>query len=321
MSPANWTFLHPSSFILVGIPGLEAFHVWISIPFCSIYIVSLLGNCVLLVVVKAEPSLHKPMFLFLSMLAVADLVVSTTTLPKILSIFWFRHRGIHANSCLAQVFLIHSFSTMESGFFAAMAFDRYVAICNPLRHSSILTNSVIAKIGLVVMIRGVVLLCPHPFLLKGLPYCRGNVISHTYCEFMALVKLTCVDTRVPKAYSLTVAFLTGGVDFMLIILSYVLILRTVFQLPSKEARLKSLGTCGSHVCVILVTYTPAFFSFLTHRFGHGISPAAHIIVANIYVLVPPMMNPVIYGVRTKTIREAVLRVFRLSSPSSTKMRK
>ncbi|XP_060119830.1 olfactory receptor 52P1-like [Heteronotia binoei] len=318
MSAANWTFLHPSTFVLVGIPGLEAFHVWISIPFCSIYIFSLLGNCLLLGVVKTEPSLHEPMYLFLAMLAVADLVVSTTTLPKILSIFWFRQRVIRADACLAQVFLIHSVSTMESGFFAAMAFDRYVAICNPLRHSSILTNAVIAKIGLVVVIRGAVLLCPHPFLLRGLPYCKGNIISHTYCEFMALVKLTCADTQATKTYSLTVAFLTGGLDFILIVLSYILILRTVFRLPSKKARIKSLGTCGSHVCVILVSYTPAFFSFLTHRFGHSIGLSLHIIVANIYVLVPPMMNPIIYGVRTKKIRKVVLGLFRFSSPRDIK---
>lgn len=318
MSAANLTFLHPSTFILVGIPGLEAFHVWISIPFCSIYIVSLLGNCLLLAVVRTEPTLHEPMYLFLAMLAGADLVVSTTTLPKILSIFWFQHRAIPAGACRAQVFLIHSFSTMESGFFAAMAFDRYVAICKPLRHASILTSSVVAKIGLGVVLRGAVLLCPHPFVLRGLPYCRGNVIAHTYCEFMALVKLTCTDTRVPKAYSLTVAFLTGGLDLILIILSYVLILRAVFRLPSKEARLKSLGTCGSHVCMILVSYTPAFFSFLTHRFGHSIAPSVHIIVANVYVLVPPMMNPIIYGVRTRKIRGAVLRILRFSSPWDTK---
>ncbi|CAI5773741.1 olfactory receptor 52K2-like [Podarcis lilfordi] len=210
MSAANWTLLHPSTFILLGIPGLQAFHVWISIPFCSIYILSLLGNCLLLAVIKKEPSLHEPMYLFLCMLAVADLVVSTTTLPKILAIFWLQDRGIHTSACLAQVFLIHSFSTMESGFFAAMAFDRYVAICNPLRHSAILTKTVVIKIGLAVLIRGAVLLLPHPFLLKWLPYCRGNVISHTYCEFMALVKLTCADTRAPRACSLTVAFLTGG---------------------------------------------------------------------------------------------------------------
>uniref|UniRef100_A0A8D0HUY8 G-protein coupled receptors family 1 profile domain-containing protein n=1 Tax=Sphenodon punctatus TaxID=8508 RepID=A0A8D0HUY8_SPHPU len=311
MSASNRSLLHSSTFILMGIPGLEAAHIWISIPFCTIYVLSLLGNCCLLVIIKTESSLHEPMYLFLSMLALADLVVSTTALPKILSLFWFKDRNIHINACLAQLFLIHSVSTMESGFFLAMAFDRYVAICKPLRHSSILTNKTIAKIGLVILLRGAVLLGPHPFLLRGLPYCRTNVIAHTYCEFMALVKLACVDTKTTRAYSLTVAFLTGGVDFILTVVSYILILRTIFQLPTKVARLKSLNTCGSHVCVILVFYIPIFFSFFTHRFGHNVAPHVHIIVANVYLLVPPMMNPIIYGVRTKKIRERVLRVFHL----------
>ncbi|KAM7181009.1 olfactory receptor 52D1-like [Macrochelys suwanniensis] len=307
MADSNWTTPHPSTFILLGIPGLKAAHVWISIPFCSIYILSLLGNGLLLAVIKTELSLHKPMYLFLSMLALADLVISTTTLPKILCIFWFSDQAIHINACLAQIFLIHSLTTMESGFMLAMAFDRYVAICNPLRHSAILTDRVVAKIGLVIVMRGAVLLGPHPFLLKRLPYCRTHVISHTYCEFMALVKLACEDTTIMSAYSLTVAFLAGGVDFIFIVLSYILILRAIFRLPSKEARHKSLGTCGSHVCVMLVFYTPAIFTYLSHRFGH-VDSHIHILIANMYLLFPPMMNPIIYGVRTPGIRQRALRI-------------
>ncbi|XP_024056139.2 olfactory receptor 52K2-like [Terrapene carolina triunguis] len=307
MAASNWTTPHPSTFILLGIPGLEAAHVWISIPFCSVYILSLLGNSLLLAVIKTEPKLHEPMYLFLSMLALADLIISTTTLPKTLCIFWFRDRAIHTNAYLAQMYLLHSLSTMESGFILAMAFDRYVAICNPLRHSAVLTNWAIAQIGLGVVMRGVLLLGPHPFLLQRLPYCRTNVISHTYCEFMALVKLTCVDTTVMKAYSLAVAFLTGGLDLLLIVLSYVMILWAVFRLPSKEARRKSLGTCGSHVCVMLVFYIPAFFSFISHRFGH-VAPHVHILIANMYLLFPPMMNPIIYGVRTPGIRQRALHI-------------
>ncbi|KAM7181010.1 olfactory receptor 52K2-like [Macrochelys suwanniensis] len=307
MAAANWTTPHPSTFILLGIPGMEAAHVWISIPFCSVYILSLLGNGLLLAVIKTEPSLHEPMYLFLSMLALADLVISTTTLPKTLCIFWFRDQAIHSNACLAQMYLIHSLSTMESGFILAMAFDRYVAICNPLRHSDILTNRVIAQIGLGIVFRGAVLLGPHPFLLQQLPHCRTHVISHTYCEFMALVKLACGDTAVMSAYSLAVAFLTGGLDLLLIVLSYVMILRAIFSLPSKEARRKSLGTCGSHICIMLVFYTPAFFSFLSHRFGH-VAPHVHILIANMYLLFPPMMNPIIYGVRTPGIRQRLLHI-------------
>ncbi|XP_034344065.1 olfactory receptor 52D1-like [Arvicanthis niloticus] len=312
MSVYNKSDVHPSTFILIGIPGLEAAHIWISIPFCMVYVLALVGNSSLLFIIKTDASLHEPMYLFLCMLAVANLVVCTTAVPKLLSLFWFHDGEIRFEACLTQIFLIHSCSTMESGFFLAMAFDRYVAICNPLRHSAILTHTLTGGIGLAVVLRGIALLSPHPFLLRWLPYCKTNIISHTYCEFMALIKIACAETSIRRAYSLIVAFLTGGVDFILIICSYVLILNTVFHLPSKDVRLKTLGTCGSHVCVILVSYTPAFFSFLTHRFGHKVAPQVHIFVANIYLLVPPMVNPIIYGVRTKKIRNRFLKVFRFS---------
>ncbi|XP_051846735.1 olfactory receptor 52D1-like [Antechinus flavipes] len=308
MSLSNRTNLHPSTFILIGIPGLENAHLWISIPFCLVYMVALLGNFTLLFIIKTDPSLHEPMYLFLSMVAVADLIVSTVSVPKLLSLFWFKDREIRLEGCLTQIFLIHSCSIMESGFFLAMAFDRYVAICKPLRHSAILTHKVIGSLGLVIVFRGIVLISPLPFLLRWFPYCKSNIISHTYCEFMALVKLACVETKILRAYGLTIAFLTGGLDFILIICSYILILHAVFQLPSKEARLKTLGTCGSHVCVIFVSYIPAYFSFLTHRFGHNVPPHVHIFVANIYLLVPPMANPIIYGVRTKRIRERIIKI-------------
>ncbi|XP_047609305.1 olfactory receptor 52D1-like [Phacochoerus africanus] len=311
MPAYNKTDVHPSTFILIGIPGLEAAHIWISIPFCVGYLLALLGNCSLLFIIKTDSSLHEPMYLFLRMLAVADLTVRTTAVPKLLSIFWFHDREIRFEACLTQVFLIHS---MESGCFLALAFDRCVAICNPLRPSALLTRAGTWGVGLAVVLRGTALLGPHPFLLRWLPCCRTKVLSHTYCEVMTLVKIACAETGVLSAYSLAAAFLTGGVDFLLIICSYVLILHAGFHLPSKDARLKTLGTCGSHVCVILVSYTPAFFSFLTHRFGHHVAAHVHIFVANIYLLVPPMVNPVIYGVRTKKIRDRFLKFFSSSKP-------
>uniref|UniRef100_A0A8C6E0A6 Olfactory receptor n=1 Tax=Moschus moschiferus TaxID=68415 RepID=A0A8C6E0A6_MOSMO len=309
----NRSNLQLTTFLLLGIPGLEDAHLWISIPFCLVYLLSLMGNVALLLIIKTDRKLHEPMYLFLCMLSVTDLMLTSSTLPKTLSLFWFNDREIYFEACLTQMYFIHSLSTMESGFILAMAFDRFIAICHPLRHSTILTPAVIIGLGLLIVFRGAVLLSPHPFLLRWLSYCKTNVISHTYCEFMALIKLiACAETRIHRAYSLIVAFLTGGVDFILIICSHVLILHTVFHLPSKDARLKTLGTCGSHVCVILVSYTPAFFSFLTHRFGHHVAPHVHISVANIYLLVPPMVNPIIYGVRTKKIRDRFLQFFKVS---------
>ncbi|XP_074863786.1 olfactory receptor 52K1-like [Carettochelys insculpta] len=293
-----------SVFFLTGIPGLEDLHLWISIPFCTVFFVTLLGNCTLLYVIKTEPSLHKPMFYFLAMLAVINLVLSTATVPKILSIFWFNAREISFNACLVQMFFIHSFSMMESALLLAMAFDRYVAICNPLRYATILTHSVIVQIGLVALARAVLLMTPLPFLVRRLPFCQSRVISHCSCDHMAVVKLACADTRINSIYGLIVAFFIVGLDLLFITLSYIKILRTVLSLASKEEQLKAFGTCVSHLFAILVVYIPGVLSSVLHRFGHEIAPHVHILMGTFYLLFPPMMNPIVYGVKTQQIRQA-----------------
>ncbi|XP_067145669.1 olfactory receptor 52R1-like [Apteryx mantelli] len=310
MSSLNSTTLyHPPAFLLVGIPGLEKEQFWIAFPFSMMYATAVLGNITLLVFIKTEPSLHEPMYFFLAMLSFTDLVLTTSSVPKMLSIFWLGSREIGFVSCLTQLFFIHAFSSLESGVLMAMALDRYVAICYPLRHSTILSVPVVVTLGSLVLVRGVVLVSPVCFLLHRLSFCRQNIISHSYCEHMAVVKLACGDTRVNVIYGLLVAFLVVGFDVIMIVVSYTMILRVVMRLPSTKARLKAFSTCASHVCVILAFYIPALFTFLTHRFGHSIPHHVHIMVANLYLLVPPTLNPIIYGVRTKQIRDRVVLLF------------
>ncbi|KAM3936272.1 olfactory receptor 52E2-like [Leptodactylus fuscus] len=300
---------HPLYFILLGIPGLEDVQRWISIPFCCMYILAFFGNIIILLIIRSEKSLHEPMFFFLSMLSMTDVILSSSTLPKMLGIFWFNLREIAFEACLTQMFFIHSFTAMESGFFVAMAFDRFVAICNPLRHSAILSNKTIVIVGVSVVFRGLVFFLPHPIVVKSLIFCQTNIIPHTYCEFMAVMKLTCGDSTMTKSYSATVASMMGVFDLLCIITSYTLILHTALHLPTKQAGLKALSTCTSHILVILVFFITATFTFVTHRIGHNIRPQIHISIANIYLLVPPMMNPIIYGVRTKKIRQRIVHVF------------
>ncbi|XP_012414741.1 olfactory receptor 52R1 [Trichechus manatus latirostris] len=261
---------HPVFFILLGMPGLENSHFWIAFPFCAMYAVAVISNITVFHIIRTDHTLHEPMYLFLAMLAVTDLVLSSSTQPKMLAILWFHDHEIKYHACLIQIFFIHAFSSVEFGVFMAMAVDRYVAICFPLRHSTVLTLWVVGKLGAAVMIRGVVWVSPFCFMISSMPFCHNKVIPQSYCEHMAVLKLVCDDTRVNRAYELFVDFSVVGFDMIIISISYVMILKAVLQLPSGEARIKAFGTCASHLCVILAFYILALFTFLTHRFGHHI---------------------------------------------------
>uniref|UniRef100_A0A8C3T4H6 G-protein coupled receptors family 1 profile domain-containing protein n=1 Tax=Chelydra serpentina TaxID=8475 RepID=A0A8C3T4H6_CHESE len=305
MGAFNLTLPVPSTFILMGIPGLEAAQLWISIPFTMSYFIGLLGNFMVLFVVAKEQTLQKPMYLLLCMLALTDFGISTSVIPKALCIFWFNLKSITLGGCLTQMFFLHVGSMMHSAVLMTMAFDRYVAICNPLRYATILTNARIAKLGLVGLIRAFLFVLPLPLLLRRQPFCANHIIPHTYCDHMAVAKMSCGDITVNRMYGLVLVFVIIGLDLTLIALSYGLIIRAVLRIPSKKAHQKALNTCTAHICVMLMSYPTFLFSTLTHRFGQGIAPHVHIILANLYFLLLPTLNPIIYGVKTKELREKV----------------
>ncbi|XP_062950992.1 olfactory receptor 52A5-like [Cynocephalus volans] len=305
----NGSIFLPSVLTLIGIPGLESVQCWIGIPFCAMYLIAVMGNSLIFIIIKYENSLHIPMYIFLSMLAATDIALSTCILPKMLGIFWFHLPQISFDTCLLQMGLIHTFQAMESGILLAMALDRYVAICDPLRHATIFSHQLLTHIGLGVTLRAAILVVPSLLLIKcRLKLFRTTLISHSYCEHMAIVKLAAEDTRVNKIYGLFVAFTILGFDIIFITLSYAQIFITVFQLPQKEARFKAFNTCIAHISVFLQFYLLAFFSFFTHRFGSHIPRYVHILLSNLYLLVPPFLNPIVYGVKTKQIRDYVLKM-------------
>ncbi|KAM9658674.1 LOW QUALITY PROTEIN: olfactory receptor 52A5-like [Trichechus inunguis] len=314
MLTVNGSAFMPSVLTLIGIPGLELVQCWVGIPFSVMYLIAVIGNTLILAIRKYENSLDKPMYFFLAMLGSTDIALSTCILPKMLGIFWFHLSEIYFAACLLQM-LSHSFQAIESGVLLAMALDRYVAICDPLRHATIFSQQFLTYIGVGVTLRAAILVAPClEFIKCRLKLYRTTIISHSYCEHTALVKLAVEDIRVNKIYGLFVAFTILGFDIIFITLSYVQIFITVFQLPQKEARLKALNTCIAHICVFLQFYLLSFF-FFTHRFGAHIPPYVHILLSNLYLLVPPFLNPVVYGVKTKQICDHVLRmlVFKTTS--------
>nr|XP_025844187.1 olfactory receptor 52A5-like [Vulpes vulpes] len=316
MLTSNASIFMPAVLTLTGIPGLESVQHWIGIPFCVMYFIAVFGNSLILGIIKYEHSLHKPMYIFLAMLGATDIALSTCILPKMLGIFWFHLPEISFAACLLQMWLIHSFQAIESGILLAMALDRYVAICDPLRHATVFSQQLLTHIGVGVTLRAAILIAPSILLIQcRLKLYRTTVISHTYCEHMAIVKLATEDIRVNKIYGLFVAFSILGFDIIFITLSYCSDLYHCASIAPEEAQFKTFNTCIAHICVFLQFYLLAFFSFFTHRFGSHIPPYVHILLSNLYLLVPPFLNPIVYGVKTKQIRDHVLKIFSSKKPS------
>ncbi|XP_012500977.1 PREDICTED: olfactory receptor 51G2-like [Propithecus coquereli] len=309
MLPVNSTTSFSSTFLVTGIPGLEAVHIWISIPFCAIFLITLVGNVTIMTVIWREQTLHVPMYLFLAMLAASDLGLSLFTFPTMLKIFWLDAREVTFPACFTQMFFIHTFQDFESAVILAMAFDRYVAISHPLHYSSILTNSVIARIGFTIVSRTFAVQVPLPILLRRLCFCRSNVLSHSYCLHPDILRLSCSNTRINSIFGLFVVLSTMGLDFLLIILSYVLILKTVLSIASHGGRLKALNTCISHISAVVVFFTPMICLSMLHRFGPRLPSHVYVTLANMHFFIPPVMNPIVYVVKTRQIQDKILKLF------------
>ncbi|KFO23989.1 Olfactory receptor 52B4 [Fukomys damarensis] len=169
---------------------------WISIPFFISYVIALLGNSLIIFVILTKQSLHGPMYLFLCMLAGADIVLSTSTVPQMLAVFWVHVAEISLDRCITQLFFNYSTFISESGILLVMAFDRYIAICYPLRYSSILTNSLIGKIGVAIFLRSYGTIIPIILLLKRLTFCKSNILTNATCKYIVLAPVSCDDIRI-----------------------------------------------------------------------------------------------------------------------------
>ncbi|XP_038619518.1 putative olfactory receptor 56B2 [Tachyglossus aculeatus] len=308
---SNGSNLQVSEFILMGFPGIHSWQHWLSIPLGLLYLLALVANVMILLTIWKETVLHQPMFYFLAVLAVVDIGLSTTIMPRILTILWFNARAISLPECFIQIYAIHTFFGMESGIFVCMALDRYVAICHPLRYSSVITEGFVLKATLFMVFRNGLLFVPVPVLASEHLYCSKNEIDHCLCSNLAVTSLACDDRKASSIFQLSLAWILIGSDVGLIILSYALILLVVLKLHSAKAASKALSTCSSHIILILFFYTAILVLSITHS-AKGKVPLIPVLLNVLHNVIPPALNPIVYALRTQEIKVGILKLVRLS---------
>lgn len=300
-----------SSFVFRGFPELHRHRRLLALPFCVSYLLVLLGNSLLVYVIHSVESLHSPMYLLICTLCLVDILVVTAIVPNMLLGLLVDWDQISLAGCLTQMFFTHFLSSLESTLLLAMAFDRYVAICQPLRYSKIINSSMFVKLLLFTLLRSGSIMGTLVGLAGSLQFCGSNTIQHGYCDHMALVSLACGSTKRNRAAGLAVIICFVGVDIPLIFLSYMKILSAVLQAAAGEDRWKAFHTCGTHLIVMMSFYLVGSVTFLSRILNISIPTDVNTFLGLMYILFPATVNPIIYGVRTKEIRNGFFRIFKI----------
>ncbi|GAB1296428.1 Olfactory receptor [Apodemus speciosus] len=295
-----------SQFLLLGLPiSPEHQHLFYAL-FLVMYLTTVLGNLIIIILIQLDSHLHTPMYSFLSNLSFSDLCFSSVTMPKLLQNMQSQDTSIPYAGCLTQMYFFLFFADLESFLLVAMAYDRYVAICFPLHYTSIMSPKLCVSLVLLSWVLTTFHAMLHTLLMARLSFCEDNVIPHFFCDMSALLKLSCSDTHVNEL----VIFVMGGlilvIPFVLIVVSYAQIVSSILKVPSARGIRKAFSTCGSHLSVVSLFYGTVIGLYLCPSANN--STVKETVMAMMYTVVTPMLNPFIYSLRNKDMKEALIRV-------------
>ncbi|EDM05156.1 olfactory receptor 1467 (predicted) [Rattus norvegicus] len=304
MTEENQTVI--SQFLLLGLPiPSEHQHVFYAL-FLSMYLTTVLGNLIIIILIHLDSHLHTPMYLFLSNLSFSDLCFSSVTMPKLLQNMQSQVPSIPFAGCLTQLYFYLYFADLESFLLVAMAYDRYVAICFPLHYMSIMSPKLCVSLVVLSWVLTTFHAMLHTLLMARLSFCADNMIPHFFCDISPLLKLSCSDTHVNEL----VIFVMGGlvivIPFVLIIVSYARVVASILKVPSVRGIHKIFSTCGSHLSVVSLFYGTIIGLYLCPSANN--STVKETVMAMMYTVVTPMLNPFIYSLRNRDMKEALIRV-------------
>ncbi|XP_040844929.1 olfactory receptor 481-like [Ochotona curzoniae] len=304
METGNHTIV--TEFIILGLTEDPTLCSIFFVVFLAIYVVTVLGNTSIIMLIRSSPQLHTPMYLFLSHLAFVDIGYSTSVTPVMILSFLRERTVISVTGCIAQLGSDVTFGTAECFLLASMAYDRYVAICSPLLYSTHMSPRVCLMLLVASYLGGVLNASSFTSCLLSLTFCGPNEINHFFCDLPPLVKLSCTHIYVSEISPAISAGLIIVVTLFTIIVSYLYILHSILKMPSTEGRHKAFSTCTSHLTAVTLFYGTVTFVYVLPKSNH--SPDHIKVVSVFYTVVIPMLNPLIYSLRNKEVKEAMRRL-------------
>ncbi|XP_045695974.1 LOW QUALITY PROTEIN: olfactory receptor 1J4-like [Phyllostomus hastatus] len=299
MRPENQSSV--SNFLLLGLPiRRESRGMFFSL-FLGMYLTTVLGNLLIILLIRLDPHLHTPMYFFLSHLAFSDFSLSSGTVPKMLMNMQTQQQSIPYVGCISQLYFLMLFGCLENILLAMMAYDRYVAICHPLHYNTIMRDELCVLLAAASWITSCAHALLHTVLLVRLSFCADNVITHFFCDITVLLKLSCSDISLNELVILTEGGMILLLPLALTLGSYIRIGTIILRAPSTKRLLKAFSTCGSHLFVVCLFYgTTVGVYFLSSSWD-----SRDVIASVMYTVVTPMLNPFIYSLRNRDVKEAL----------------
>ncbi|KAM8812708.1 LOW QUALITY PROTEIN: uncharacterized protein V5649_004889 [Rhynchonycteris naso] len=293
-------------FILMGLTNQKELKMPLFVLFLTIYLFTVIGNLGLILVIRTDAKLNTPMYFFLSNLALVDFCYTSVITPKMLGNFLYKQNVISFNACAAQLGCFLTFMVSECLLLASMAYDRYVAICNPLLYMVVMSPGICIQLVAIPYSYSFLMALFHTTLTFQLSYCHSNVINHFYCDDMPLLRLTCSDTHSKQLWIFACAGITFISSVLIVFVSYMFIISAILRMRSAEGRRKAFSTCGSHMLVVTIFYGTLIFMYLQPSSKHSLDMDK--MASVFYTVIIPMLNPLIYSLRNKDVKDALKKV-------------
>ncbi|NP_001375516.1 olfactory receptor family 5 subfamily B member 33 [Canis lupus familiaris] len=295
-----------TEFILVGLTNTPELQIPLFIMFTLIYLFTLAGNLGMVVLILLDSCLHTPMYFFLSNLSLVDFGYSTAVTPKVMAGLLRGDQVISYNACAAQMFFFAAFATVESYLLASMAYDRYVAVCKPLHYTTTMTTGVCARLAIGSYMSGFLNASVDVGDTFHLSFCNSNVIHHFFCDIPAVMALSCSNRHVSELVLVFVASFHIFLALLIILISYLFIFITILKIPSVEGYLKAVSTCASHLTAVSIFYGTVIFMYSQPTSNHSMDTDK--IISVFYTVIIPMLNPMVYSLRNKEVKNAFKKV-------------